>query len=210
MGTQSSRFFALEGIDGSGKTFTAKMLRALAELFGRKMVITQEPSEGPTGVLIRDKLEGRSPMVDPFELQRLFVKDRFEHVQSVILPILADKRTIVVCDRYWLSTISYGMLSHPLETWTHLHEEEFGHSFLRPAHSFIFDLPVDTALERIHKGRGEKRDYFEKRSKLEKVRENYLRIQKALPDISIIDATLGPGSRAQACWDVIAKKLNIS
>jgi len=93
-------FITLEGIDGSGKSTVANLLEVLALQDGRmRCVTTMEPTDGPTGKLIRDKLEGRSPIESNEALQRLFIEDRLEHVNDFIRPHL-KRGYLVISDRY--------------------------------------------------------------------------------------------------------------
>ena len=97
----------IEGADGAGTTTQAKRLssRINNQLGSDASIVTCEPTNGPIGKLIRQYLRsGNPPPLNTMEL--LFRADRIEHVRSVIRPKLDDGR-IVLCDRYYLSTLVY-------------------------------------------------------------------------------------------------------
>lgn len=99
-------FIVLEGVDGSGKTTQARLLAEALKLRGFEVVLTQEPSKGPTGQKIREYLGGPARHLRPEEEMALFMADRREHVEKVIRPALAQEK-IVISDRYYYSSAAY-------------------------------------------------------------------------------------------------------
>jgi dTMP kinase len=94
-----------EGVDGSGKSTQADLLRDWFEQEGRNVVITREPGGTPLGERVRDLLlngEGMAPWTEA----ALFAAARAELVDRVIGPALADGAE-VVCDRYLDSSLAY-------------------------------------------------------------------------------------------------------
>jgi dTMP kinase len=107
------RFIALEGLDGAGTTTQAARLAQALQERGRAVLVTQEPSAGPIGRLVRDALRKVDAPVDPDALALLFAADRRDHVATEIEPALA-RGLDVVCDRYVLSSWVYqGLASDP-------------------------------------------------------------------------------------------------
>lgn len=110
-----SKFVVIEGIDGAGTTTqTERLLDKLLEA-GRKTIGTFEPTDGPIGSMIRQILrrrlvnplaDGRHEPVDADTMTLLFSADRLDHLKNVIEPALSAG-TVVVCDRYYFSTIAY-------------------------------------------------------------------------------------------------------
>ncbi|MGI0148922.1 MAG: dTMP kinase, partial [Thermoplasmata archaeon] len=97
---------AVEGIDGMGKSTQVDRLVARLGAAGRPAVATREPTDGPWGRRIRALArEGRRDVSPEDELD-WFLRDRMEHVESVIRPALRAGR-IVVTDRYYFSTMAY-------------------------------------------------------------------------------------------------------
>lgn len=96
-------FISLEGIDGSGKTTQAKMLR---QQLGEDAVYVREPGGTKAGEQLRGVvMDAETPLSPEAELL-VFLAARAELVATVIEPALAEGRT-VVCDRFSDSTIAY-------------------------------------------------------------------------------------------------------
>ncbi|KKW28333.1 MAG: putative thymidylate kinase [Parcubacteria group bacterium GW2011_GWB1_52_7] len=182
-------FIAFEGIDGCGKSSVLPLVeRRLAES-GFKCLITHEPRrESPWGRKIYKILHGELPMISNLELQKLYVEDRYDHVVNEIKPALR-RGEIVLADRYWLSTLAYGMISNALDDLINLHNEIFNGDFLKPDITFVFDLPAKTALERL-KNISKGNDHFEQIDKLSLVRKNYLALcQTVNANCAVVDAS---------------------
>ena len=169
------KFIVFEGIDGCGKSIQAKLLATYLKRKGKKVFLTKEPSGYKYGKKIR--LLGRAKRASKITKQewfRLYTLDRKEHLKKDILPAL-KKGKIVLSDRYYHSTCAYQLHKSEWQSYTK--------QFLTPSITFIFDLPVKTALERIEKDIGGKEKkgkrrkgkfVFEKRLFLEGVRKKYL------------------------------------
>jgi dTMP kinase len=106
-------FVVLEGIDGSG---TTTQLHRLAEHLGSEgytVHTTAEPSTWPVGLFIRDVLEKRKS-ISPKGLALAFATDRLDHLTQEIEPRL-QAGTIVLADRYVLSSLAYQSLGAPMD-----------------------------------------------------------------------------------------------
>ncbi|MEK0451860.1 MAG: hypothetical protein RL088_4128, partial [Verrucomicrobiota bacterium] len=112
----------LEGIDGAGKsTVIRRMLAYLAEA-GRECVTSFEPTRGPWGMKLRQSMiEGRLSLEEELEL---FLKDRAEHVENLILPALRQGK-VVILDRYYISTAAYQGARGVSPEWVLMTNEQF-------------------------------------------------------------------------------------
>jgi dTMP kinase len=155
------RFIVFEGIDGSGKTTQAKLLRNRLTGMGLPVLSTAEPSDGPVGRTLRS-LRMR-PAAD--EEARLFAEDRADHTAHVILPALNEGR-IVICDRYLYSSVAY-QGARGIDPKTIMEDNEA--FVVAPDVIFLLQVPVDRCLERLVAGRGEGFTPFETRENLERV-----------------------------------------
>ncbi len=200
-------FIALEGIDGCGKSTVLPLLAERLERSGHTVTVTHEPTDSKIGKEIYDILHNRHRILPPLELQRLYVEDRKGHITAVLQPAL-DAGHIVLCDRYWLSTLAYGMLAATLEELVAMHREILGNDFLRPDITFLFDLPPETAIARLA-GMSRQLDSFEKPEKLVEIRKNYLALLNPPVDtISLINALQEPSKIIDELWTALAGKIS--
>jgi dTMP kinase len=98
-------FVTFEGLDGSGTTTQAELLRRHLEDEGRHVVATREPGGTKLGEKVRD-LVLHGPNISPWAEAALFAAARAELVAEVIQPAL-ERGAEVVCDRYLDSSLAY-------------------------------------------------------------------------------------------------------
>ena len=178
----------LEGIDGAGKSTQARTLGERLTARGQRVVLSREPTMGQYGKLLRESAQtGRLSIEEEVEL---FLKDRREHVNELILPRLREG-CVVIVDRYYFSTAAYqgarGLDPQELIR----RNEEFAPE---PDLLVLFDLPVEDGLSRV-RARGDKADHFEQVEALRRVREIFLSIQK--PYLVKVDARQAPAVIAE-------------
>lgn len=94
-----------EGLDGSGKTTQAELLRARLEAEGEDVLLTREPGGTELGERIRD-LVLHGGHVAPWAEALLYAASRAQHVEEVIGPAL-ERGASVLCDRYVDSSVAY-------------------------------------------------------------------------------------------------------
>ena len=171
----------IEGMDGSGKTTQAKMLKRYLESKGYPVVLLKEPTDGPKGQQIRMRLENGN--VDQFELMRLYAEDRYENVTNNIIPALNEGK-IVIVDRYVPSSLVYQSINGPT-----LEQILEANKFAPiPDMVIIIDIPEEEAIKRM-RSENKKRDAFERKEFLKKVKEKYLTLPKELRKFSGWDKT---------------------
>ena len=202
------RFFALEGIDGSGKSTQLPLLARRLEALGRPCVQTREPTGGPMGTLLRQVLTGQVDC-DSRVVAPLFVADRLDHLlrKGDGLLALVEGGTDVLCDRYYFSSYAYQSVDLPLE-WV-IGANRPCADLLRPDATLFLDVDPELALERIARGR-DHTELFETRERLTRTREQYFRAFEAEKDrerILILPGNQPPEALSQAIWDRVAPLL---
>jgi leucyl/phenylalanyl-tRNA--protein transferase/dTMP kinase len=160
-------FIVIEGIDGTGKSTQVGRLADWFRDFGRQVVVSREPTDGPWGRKLRESAAtGRLSPEDELEY---FLNDRRQHVEEVIAPALAAGK-VVILDRYYFSTMAYQGCRGFDPVAIRYRNEEFAPL---PDLLLILDLDVDTALARIG-SRGDTANEFERRDALERCRGIFL------------------------------------
>jgi len=99
------RLVVFEGVDGSGKSTQLGLLADALRAEGVALLVTKEPTDGPWGQRIRTMARSGERVAREEEL-RWFIEDRREHVATELRPAL-DAGQLVLCDRYYLSTVAY-------------------------------------------------------------------------------------------------------
>jgi dTMP kinase len=175
------KFFVFEGLDGSGQSTQADLLKNYLEINGFEVVLTKEPTKvSSVGQKIRDVLDEKVAM-SPEDLQQLFVQDRREHLANLIIPALQANK-IVVSDRYFFSTFAFGSSGGlDLEWLIKINDE-----FLIPDLTIILKVSPEVCVKRIEQ-RGEGIKFFEKLEKLKKVWEVYKIMPDRIPNVHIVD-----------------------
>lgn len=155
-------FIVLEGIDGTGKSTQVKLLAEALQERGMVVQTSFEPTNGQYGALVRNSAtrpEGRYSLEDE---QELLLKDRQEHVKTLIDPALS-REEVVILDRYYFSNMAYqgarGMDAQVIRT----QNEQFA---TQPDLVLVLTVPIEVSLERIGVRDGEG-NAFEQRESLE-------------------------------------------
>jgi dTMP kinase len=178
---KKGKFIVFEGLDGSGKTVQAAMLRQWLKERGLKCISTKEPTENITGNLLKVTLylEKLSPLTDAL----LFAADRAEHLDKEIKKALRDGN-VVISERYMYANLAYQSAQGVDEEFI----EKINDFAVKPNLVILLDVPADIALKRKWNvlyylpGKFEKSIEFN-----EKVRRNYLRLAKKF-NMKVIDA----------------------
>lgn len=174
------RLIVFEGIDGTGKSTQILLLGDYLRRQGHQVLMTREPTTGRYGRKIRELYANRSQVSRQEELE-LFLADRREHIAIELNPALAEGK-IVLCDRYFLSTVAY-QGANGFDPTDILRQNDFAPD---PDLALIFEVTVATSLRRITKGRGDQPNDFEQKDALARVRAIFNQLD--LPYITRIDA----------------------
>lgn len=154
-----------EGIDGTGKSTQLRLLANYLDEQGYSVVITKEPTDGEYGKRIRELYINRDEVTREEELD-LFIRDRRDHVEKLINPSLADNK-IVLCDRYYLSTIAYqGAAGFDI-----LNIAQKNAFAPQPDLALLFQSSPQVSIERITQRRGDFLNDFEQEETLTKVEQ---------------------------------------
>lgn len=185
-----SHFIVLEGIDGSGTSTQAELLKNYFISQQQKAVISPEPSNGKIGKLLREFLSTKdlfnsSEKYDQ-QMAYLFAADRFYHLYNDIDGVykLISENVNVISTRYYFSSLAYNSKSSKDFdfVWS------LNQRFPPPDLVIYIDIPVKLALERISDRPF--KEIYETQSKLEQVKANFDHIFANYKDkILIVDGS---------------------
>ena len=173
-----------EGLDGSGITTQATLLRNHLVIKGKKALLTKEPTDGLIGGLIKSCLRNEWK-TDPSTLQMLFAADRSHHLETEIMPAIKRGQT-VICDRYVLSSLIFGSLKTSL-----YFLKEINKNFRKPDATIIVDTQPKICMERMKKARHHV-ELFEDEQKLQQIRRNMLSLKNHFPRTFVVDGNRNP------------------
>ncbi len=174
-----SLFISLEGPDGGGKSTQARLLAEHLAERQMDVLLVREPGGTSIGDQIRQVLmtldnKGMSPETEFL----LFSASRAQLVREVIRPHL-DREGIVVCDRFYDSSLAYQGYGHRLDLETLRSVTHFVTGGLTPDLTLLIDLPCELGLSRKRKaGSWNRLDDYDLEFH-QRVRQGYLALASA-------------------------------
>jgi dTMP kinase len=184
---QRGLFLTLEGVDGAGKSTHVQWLVDQLTERGIQVVCTREPGGTELGEKLRALLLHQAMSLECETL--LMFAARAEHLQAVIEPALQAGQW-VVCDRFTDATFAYQGGGRELGVERIAALEHWVHPELQPDCTWLFDVPLAVARERLDRTREQDRFEQEADAFFERTRAVYLaRAQREPARIQLIDAT---------------------
>lgn len=171
-------FITFEGIDGCGKTTQIELLDNWLKNLGKETLLTLEPGGSNLGKDLRQiLLHYEKPVADTAEMF-LYLADRAQHVNNVIMPALCEGK-IVLCDRYTDSTAAYQGYARGCDINQINMLNDIATGNLQSDLTIVFDIDVQTAQLRL----GKTKDRLEKESVdfHTKVKNGYLELSRLYP-----------------------------
>ncbi|CBY92035.1 thymidylate kinase [Mycoplasma haemofelis str. Langford 1] len=170
-------FVVFEGIDGSGKTTLIKALKGskkISEAY-REILFTYEPGgkDNTFGNKIRDLILREGNSLSEKTQALLFLASRSEHLEKIIQPAL-DREALIICDRYYLSTLVYqGKGDLDRINWIRKNQDFI--TFRKPDITFFLNLSWEEYLSRYkNKVESQENNWMDKL-----IYEDYLRMCKS-------------------------------
>ena len=170
-------FIVFEGIDCSGKTTQAELLKEYFITQKQQAVISSEPSNGIIGNMIRQALKqriifSRDRALFDEQMAYLFAADRHDHLYNDLDGVfkLIEDDYHVISTRYYFSSLAYNC--DTVEKFNFI--EKLNDRFPNPDLTIYLDLPVEASLVRLQER--SLKEVYETKSKLTLVRGQYQKI----------------------------------
>jgi dTMP kinase len=141
-----SKYLALEGVDGSGKSTVGRALLEALERRGTEAILVREPGGTALGEAVRSLLLDSQTLDDWAEVF-LFAAQRAELARDVIQPAL-EAGTWVISDRSYYSSIAYQGRARGLGEDKVRTINETGLDGVIPDFIFVLDVAPEVALSR--------------------------------------------------------------
>ncbi|MCD8537138.1 MAG: dTMP kinase [Burkholderiaceae bacterium] len=187
MSVHPGRFLTFEGVDGAGKSTHIEWVCERLRHSGVEVCQTREPGGTQLGEKLRELL-----LHEPMHLETetlLMFAARNEHLRSLIEPALA-RGLWVVCDRFTDATFAYQGGGRELGIERVAQLADWVHPGFAPDRTWLFDVPLEIARERLSRTRTLDRFEQEQDAFFERTRSVYMNQAKACPDrFKVIDAT---------------------
>ena len=167
-------FIVFEGIDSSGKTTQAELLKQYFIQQAEQAVISPEPSTGIIGNLIRQALKQRitfshdRDLLDE-QMAYLFAADRHDHLYNDIDGVfkLIKDNYHVISTRYYFSSLAYNCETPEKSAFI----QKLNDRFPNPDLTIYIDIPIEVSLTRLQER--SITEIYENKAKLTLVREQY-------------------------------------
>ncbi len=190
-------FITLEGIEGSGKTTQLEHIVDYLKGKDCECIVTREPGGTRIGKKIRSiLLDPDSRELYPMAELLLYMADRSQHINEVVIPHLASGK-LVLCDRYYDATLVYQGYARGIDIEIIQRLHRWILKGLKPNVTLLLDLEPHIGLKRAWKeiDRGTRTGLetrFEKETLRfhKKVRAGYLTLARNDPDrFEVVDAS---------------------
>jgi len=195
--TSGGLFISLEGVDGAGKSSHIAPLAQLFRAQGRAVVCTREPggsalAEKLRHIVLHDSMDALTEALLVFAARR-------DHLMQVIEPALA-RAAVVLCDRFTDASFAYqgggrGLAHGVLQQLERMVQtpDGVGTALRQPHLTLWFDLPVQTAAQRLQATRAPDRFEAENARFFARVAAAYAQRAAAEPQRFVrIDASAAP------------------
>ena len=198
-------FVVFEGLDGSGKSTQVKILLDKLISDNYQVLPLREPGSTEIGEKILNLLDSKQELTPIMEFL-LFSISRSAVVNEKIKPALETNK-IVLCDRYFYSSIAYQGAGRNLDK----EYIDFTNQLIidKTIPDIVFYLDL-TWEEKINRKGIDKSDRFEKENKIfhDNVRQEYLSLARNDPDRwVVIDANLQLDEISKLVYSKIKKYL---
>jgi len=211
---KKSFFIVFEGIEGSGKSYQAKILFKKLKKFTNKVILTREPGGTKSAEIIRKIIlkdyfeKNKKIKFDKYTDTLLYLAARNEHLINKIIPALKNKK-VIICDRFIDSTLAYQVYGKrvSLNFINNIHKQILGK--IKPDITFVLKVKKQSFLSRLKKRRSRNRyDNFPVKFYI-KAQNAFLKISKHKKDHIILESSKNTPELQKKIFEIIKKKIGL-
>lgn len=195
-------FLVVEGPDGAGKSTLVRRLATRFKEAGVPVVEVREPGGTPLAERARRAALDAGLQASPLAELFLMLAARADLVAKVIRPALNDGGSVVLSDRFELSTQAYQIAGRGLPREAVLAANQLATGGLQPDLTLVLDLPADQGLARAAGG-GRARDRIEGEGLAMHRRVAAAFAAAQGPGIVHLDASRTADDVASAAWKLV-------
>ena len=209
---KKSFFIVFEGIEGSGKSYQAKILYKKLKRKFKNIILTREPG-GTKGaeiirkIILKDYFEKDKKLkFDKYTDTLLYLAARNEHVKNKILPAI-KKRKIIICDRFTDSTIAYQVYGKKvsLAFINNIHKKILDN--IKPDLIFILKVKKQSFIKRLKKRKTRNRyDNFPTKFYL-KAQKSFLKISSNKSRYIVLDSSKNTTELQNKVFNIVINRL---
>ena len=211
---KKSFFIVFEGIEGSGKSYQAKILYNKIKKLTKKVILTREPG-GTKGaeiirkIILKDYFEKNKKIkFDKYTDTLLYLAARNEHIKNKILPA-QKKKKIIICDRFIDSTYAYQVEGKKVKNdfIKKIHNQIIGN--LRPNLTIVLKVQQNSLVRRLKKRKTRNRyDNFPVKFYL-KAQRSFIKLSKNKKNYVIFDSSKNTTELQNLIFRLIVNRISL-
>ncbi len=211
---KKSFFIVFEGIEGSGKSYQARILYNQLRKKNKNIILTREPGGTKSAEIIRKIIlkdyfeKNKKIKFDKYTDTLLYLAARNEHIKNKISPALKNKK-IIICDRFIDSTLAYQVYGKKVsfKFINNIHKKILGK--IKPDITFVLKVKKTSFKKRLKKRKSKNRyDNFSDNFYL-KAQNAFLKISKKKNNHIVLDSSENTPILQKKIFEIIKKKLGL-
>ena len=211
---KKSFFIVFEGIEGSGKSYQAKILFNKLKKITKNVILTREPGGTKSAEIIRKIIlkdyfeKNKKIKFDKYTDTLLYLASRNEHVKNKILPALKNKK-IIICDRFIDSTFAYQVYGKKvsMKFIENIHKKILGN--IKPDITFVLKVKKESFIKRLKNRKIKNRyDNFPIKFYL-KAQNSFLKIDKKKKNYKVLESSENSPVLQKIIYQIVKNKINI-
>ena len=209
---KKSYFIVFEGIEGSGKSYQAKILYKKLKKITKNVILTREPGGTKSAEIIRKIIlkdyfeKNKKIKFDKYTDTLLYLAARNEHLINKIIPAIKSKK-IIICDRFIDSTLAYQVFGKKvsLNFINNIHKQILRK--IKPDLTIVLKVKKYSFLKRLKERRTRNRyDNFPTKFYL-KAQKSFLKISSNKSRYIVLDSSKNTTELQNKVFNIVINRL---